>query len=393
MARPEEGRQGLLIPQPAIIAGEISILTSRDLLTRVVKELGPENIYPRIGRAGNMSLAENALQRLEENIVVESIRGSNLIQIKFAHTDRIMAATVVNTLVNLFKEKHLEVFSGEGPEFLEGHLGTVQTRLREAESNLANFRQRNRIFSFEEQRTHLITQKAGLDTSLKAALIQTIELEQRIAFIKSSRWAVDTSPALRTQLETLQQRERELLDKYVEGSRNVQNARQEMQAARESIKRNSEEMRQLELGKAEGELGIAKARTETIKRQLGQTEGEIKALDARSRELQELKREAASNEQNFQTYSRRLEESKTIEEMDRRKMVAISVVEEAIPSPEPQKGKYGKRELIPMGFFGGIAAGLALALLLEFLSPGMTTPLSAERRLGIPVMVAVTKKS
>ena len=48
--------------------------------------------------------------------------------------------------------------------------------------------------------------------------------------------------------------------------------------------------------------------------------------------------------------------------------------------------------MVAAGFFGGIAAGIALAFLLEFMSPGMTTPMSAERRLGLPVMVAITKK-
>lgn len=392
MARPEEGRPGPVIPQQAIIAGEISILTSRDLLTRVVTEIGPETIYPGLGRVGNMNPTETALQRLEESMAVENIRGSNLIQVKFSHSDPIMAATVVNILVDRFKEKHLEVFSGDGPEFLESQLSASQAKLRDAEGKLGSFRQRNRIFSFEDQRTGLLGQKAALDTSLKAALTQISELEQRIAFIKSPRWTVDTLPELRTQLATLQQRERELLDKYVESSRAVQNVRQEIQAAKETIKRSSEETRQIELARADGELGIAKARADTLRRQLGQIESEVGTLDARSRELLELRREAAGHEQNYQANARRLEESQTAEEMDRRKMVAISTVEKATPNSVPKKGRFGKRELIPMGFFGGIAAGIALAFLLELLSPGMTTPLSAERRLGLPVMVAVAKK-
>jgi uncharacterized protein involved in exopolysaccharide biosynthesis len=227
---------------------------------------------------------------------------------------------------------------------------------------------------------------------LKAALTQISELEQKIAFTKSPRWTVDTAAELRTQLAALQQRERELLEKYVEGSRSVQNVRQEMQAAKDAVRRNTEEARQIELAKAEGELTIAKARADTLRRQLGQVEGEIRNLDARSRELTELRRETAGHEQNYQTYVKRLEESRIMDDMDQRKMVAIRVVEKAMPSPEPKKGKFSKSQLIPMGFFGGIAAGIVLAFLLEFLAPGMTVPLSAERRLGLPVIVTVVKK-
>ncbi|HBA53537.1 GumC family protein [Syntrophorhabdus aromaticivorans] len=396
MARPEEGRTGATptIPPQAILAGEIRILTSRDLLARVIDGVGPQALYPGIANVPkrNLSHAEASVELFEQSLSVKSLPGSSLIEIVFTHRDPVMAARVVNMLVDLFKEKHLEVFGGEGTTFLENHLNIFEKKLKESESNLANFRQKYRVFSFEEQRTNLIGQRATLDTSLKAALTQISELEQKIAFTKSPRWTVDTAAELRTQLAALQQRERELLEKYVEGSRSVQNVRQEMQAAKDAVRRNTEEARQIELAKAEGELTIAKARADTLRRQLGQVEGEIRNLDARSRELTELRRETAGHEQNYQTYVKRLEESRIMDDMDQRKMVAIRVVEKAMPSPEPKKGKFSKSQLIPMGFFGGIAAGIVLAFLLEFLAPGMTVPLSAERRLGLPVIVTVVKK-
>ncbi len=115
-------------------------------------------------------------------------------------------------------------------------------------------------------------------------------------------------------------------------------------------------------------------------------------LDGRGRELQDLKREAAQQEQNYQTYAKKLEESLIMDDMDQRKMVAISIIEKAIPSMIPKKQKLDKKQMVAGGFFGGIVAGIALAFLLEFMTPVMTTPMSAERRLGLPVMVAITKK-
>jgi uncharacterized protein involved in exopolysaccharide biosynthesis len=129
-----------------------------------------------------------------------------------------------------------------------------------------------------------------------------------------------------------------------------------------------------------------------LRRQLGQVEGEVRMLDSRGRDLQDLKREAALQEQNYQAYARKLEESLISDDMDQHKMVAISVIEKAIPFRVPKKQRLDKPQLLGGGFFGGIALGIAFAFLLEFMSPGMTTPMSAERRLGIPVMVAITKK-
>ena len=73
-------------------------------------------------------------------------------------------------------------------------------------------------------------------------------------------------------------------------------------------------------------------------------------------------------------------------------MVAISVIEKAAIPVSTKQQSLGKAQIITAGFFGGLIAGIALAFFLEFMASGMTTPYSAERRLGVPVMVAVVKK-
>jgi uncharacterized protein involved in exopolysaccharide biosynthesis len=109
-------------------------------------------------------------------------------------------------------------------------------------------------------------------------------------------------------------------------------------------------------------------------------------------QLQDLNREVTQEEQNYQTYAKKLEESLISDDMDRRKMVAISVIEKAAVPMAPKKTKLGRQQIAIGGFLGGIAAGIALALLLEFLTPVMTTPMSAQKRLGLPVLVAIGRK-
>jgi len=58
----------------------------------------------------------------------------------------------------------------------------------------------------------------------------------------------------------------------------------------------------------------------------------------------------------------------------------------------PKRGKLGKKEIVGVGFFGGIGAGILLAFLLEFLSPCMTTPSNVEKRLRLPVLVSIPLK-
>lgn len=144
--------------------------------------------------------------------------------------------------------------------------------------------------------------------------------------------------------------------------------------------------------KAEGELSATKAKAESLKQQLAQIDGNISFLGKRSVELQDLNREVAQEEQSYETYARKLEESLISDDMDRRKMVAISVIEKAFAPMAPKRTSLGKEQIVAAGIIGGIGVGIALALLLDFLAPGMTTPLSAQKRLDLPVLVAIGRK-
>ena len=125
-------------------------------------------------------------------------------------------------------------------------------------------------------------------------------------------------------------------------------------------------------------------------RQIAQLNGQLHSLDFKVKDSQEIRREIASQESNYQTYLRKLEEARISDDMDRQKMVALKVIDEANVS----KAKTGKnrQKMAGAGFLGAMFGGLMLAFILEFFSPVMTVPLDAERRLGVPVMVAITKK-
>ena len=395
-SRPEVGGdtgRGFSVPPETIMRAEMSLITSRDLISTVIKNVGQEKIFPSLSKAipGSISSDDLAILFFQESLSVTNIQGSSMIQISFTHPDPYIAADVVNALVDALKVKHLEVFSTDSTPFLKGQEKVFQERLKESETKLASLKQKYGVFSFDEQKTALIAQRSTLDTNLNAAQSQVSELEQKVAMIKSPKWVPEVPPEIRAQLIALQQREREVMGKYIDGTVPVQNVRKEIEAVKESLNKQSEEIRQTEIHKAEGELSMARVRADNARRQLGQVEAALQTLEARALELQEAKRDAALQEQNYQTYSNKLEESQVRDDMERQKIVAITVVEKALASSMPKRGRFGKWQLVQMGFFGGIAAGIALAFMLEFMSPGMTTPWSAERRLNLPVLSAIRR--
>jgi uncharacterized protein involved in exopolysaccharide biosynthesis len=87
---------------------------------------------------------------------VEGIKKSNVIEVAFQHKDPQVAARAVNLLVDDYKAKHLQVFSDPQSSFLEKQLAEFETKLKESEGRMEDFKQKNRVFSQEEQRSLLL---------------------------------------------------------------------------------------------------------------------------------------------------------------------------------------------------------------------------------------------
>jgi uncharacterized protein involved in exopolysaccharide biosynthesis len=378
--------------QEEAISSEIQILTSKDLIEKVINTVGVENLYPRIVKnpPGKMKPLEAAMLRFEKKLSVQVIKKSNVIEISFQHKDPEIAARAVNQLVEYFKEKHLQVLSNPQSFVLEKQLTTYQRKLEKSENKLEAFKQKYNIFSLDEQKSLLLNQRVGLDTSLKSIQSRTQELEQMLSspgneipmvfknapfYTETERYRViDNAKA---NLLTLQLREQELLGKFRNDSRTVANLRKEIHLVKEFIKEQEKKL-------VEAELGSLEANAATIKQQLKQLDQELRALDLAERNLQILKRELATNENNYETYLGKFEQARISEELDRQKIANIGVIQEAFIPSKPIRPR--KALNIVLGFILGALSGLGFAFFSEYLSYGLSTPASAESRLGLPVL-------
>ena len=232
--------------------------------------------------------------------------------------------------------------------------------------------------------------ESALDIALKTTQTQIREVEQKIAFVKSSRWSTEAILETRTRLRTAQQKERELMERYTENSRIVQNIRREIQALEESVAGPLEDARRIELSKLEGELGALKAKADGLHRQVGQISGEVRALDAREKEYLNLKRDLGTQEGNYKTYLGKYEESRIVDDMNKRKLSNVSVIQNATVPIKPAENK--KRQYAMLSVILGLGAAFGLAYLREHVPQRLTTPLAAEKHLGLPVMVTIALK-
>ena len=417
--RPEVGERAsdsrTLIPlnQEEVINSEIQILTSRDLIEKVITTLKVENIYPDFveNPPRRMTPLEAAILKFEKKLSVEGIKKSNVIEVTFQHKDPRIAAKAVNLLVDFLTEKHLQVYSDPKSSFLEQQLSTYEQRLKESQNQLEDFKQKYRVFSLEEQRTLLLKQRTDLDTAFKAAQNQVKELEKKLSFLKSQSKTVSKDVPLyseterykiiddaKTQLLTLQLKEQQLLQKYNENTPLVVNVRKEINIVQDFIKKQEEDLKgkvrtgqnivyqdiEREMIKTEADLSSQMAKNAALREQVTQLDREIQTLDLRENELQNLKREMSTNERNYKTYLEKVEEARISDDLNRQKMANISVIQAAAVPAKPVKPK--KALNIVLGVILGAVSGLGLAFFNEYTNQGLSTPESAERRLGLPVL-------
>jgi len=422
--RPEVGERVpdlRLMPlnQEEVINSEIQILTSRDLIEKVITTLKVENIYPEMVENPSKMITplEAAILQFEKKLFVEGIKKSNVIQTSFQHKDPRIAAKAVNLLVDFLTEKHLQVYSDPKSSFLEQQLSTYEKRLKESQNQLEDFKQKYRVFSLEEQRTLLLKQRTDLDSALKTAQNQVKELQNRRSSLKNQMRTVSKDVPLfseterykivddaKTQLLTLQLREQQLLQKYNENTPLVVNVRKEITIVQDFIKKQEEDLKgkvrtgqnivyqdlEREMIKTQAELSSQEARRATLQGQITQLDMEIQSLDLRENELQNLRRELAANERNYKTYLEKVEEARISDDLNRQKMANISVIQTASVPPKPIKPK--KARNIVLGIILGAVSGLGLAFFSEYTNQGLSTPESAERHLGLPVIGTIPYK-
>jgi len=390
----EVGQDRQSISQGAIITTEMQILTSADIAGKVVEAIGPYTLYPDLAKsqASGKALLDLAVMQFRQNVFVKDVKGSNLIEVYFRHENPVIAAKAANLVTEVFQEKHLQVFSDKKSPFLDEQQQAYQEKLKESEDRLSGFRQKYQVYSLDQQKSLLIAQRSSVDTQIKTEESRIKELQERYAFWRNNDNMVSGSNTdeLRSQLNALQRKEQQLLEKYNESSRTVQEARREIELTREQLRKQEAEVRKVNLANIESELKPLEVKVASLKRQLAEVDAQIRSIDYREQEFGDLKRQVAANESNYQVYVKKSEEARISEDLDRRKMTNVSVIEKAPVPLMPMQTN--KQKILGVGLFLSVAFSLGLAFVSEMLPQGLTIPHYAEKKLRLPLLVAVSQK-
>ena len=406
------------------INSEIEILKSRGLIERTVRTLGVENIYPGLLKKGNiektmetlgikaiysklfkksesghknetLTLFDKAVLMVQKKLDIEGVKKSDVIHVKFQHHDPHIAASVVNTMVNFYLDRHLDVHKNPGEYgFFKKQVTLAEKKLKSSENALEKFKDRHRISSLDQQKTLILRQASDLQAVLEKTQRQIHETQNKISEIKTQLagnpleitvgMEMDRNPqviaSLRKKLIELQSTEQQLLTKYREQSRTVQNKHMEIGNVKKSLAKE-------ELKIYQADLKALRTREASQRTHLAGYQKELNKLNDLDLELRRLKRQRDTDEKNYQLYLTKLEESRISDTMDMEKMANVSVIQAALVPLEPVKPK--KLLNIILAIILGTVGSLGLAFFSEFMDHSFTTGTDFEEKLDMPLLASI----
>jgi uncharacterized protein involved in exopolysaccharide biosynthesis len=408
---------------------EIEILKSRFLAEDVLKTLDPKAVYKELKNEGTGLLAgllpgekpslspmDKAVLKFEKDLDVEAVKKSNVIKVSYRSKNPIVAATVANTLVEFYLDRHLEVFKNpKSASFFDEQAALLKEKLTRSEENLRAFKEKHRLTSIHEQKSLLLREASDLRTALNQTMSQAAETQHRLDQLRLQLPKVpktilqgneiDHNPyilsSLQARLVELELKQKELTTKYSDENHLVQNVKEDIAMVRRTLQDQEKKLYgksrsglnpiyqriEEELLKNDVELKALKAKQLTQTDQLNEHQRQLQKLNDIEVELNQFEREVEVDRQSYRLYQTKIEESRISDAMDSEKIANVSLIEPARIPLKPLKPNILLNLIL--GLILGVLGGLGLAFFREYMDDAMETPEQVEKTLQLPVLASV----
>lgn len=302
---------------------------------------------------------EEVLLLIQKTLAVEREKDSDVISVSVRLPSGELAMQVVDTLVDLYLERRVEVRRDPGmSDFFDEQLSALRDQLSTLDNSKLRLRDASNISVVGEEQALLL---ARLQSLYGEITNDERELKLLSPGRPTARIAVDSGQAplpalssfpnleqLRNKITDLRIRRTDLLQKFNEGSEPVNQIEREIAQLESTLR-----------------LAISTQRTE--RRAVAKSiEQRLQSLNAGEVGLEVIERDRAVINQNYQTYARRREEARVSEALDLRRVSNIAVLSRAEKPIEPVAPR--KVLIVGLALPFGLLAGLAIALLLEYLN-------------------------
>jgi uncharacterized protein involved in exopolysaccharide biosynthesis len=401
---------------------EVELLNSRDLLRKVViankLQTRQRSWLSAFDQPKEEVQIARAVRDLGKHLKVDPLRKTNIIAVSYESSDPDLAARVLNSLGNLYLEKHLQVHRPSGEfTFFDQETAELRRGLDTAEGHLNDFTREHGVVSAPYERDLTLQKASELEASLAQTQASIAETEQRIAVLGQQTASIP--PRLTTQLRTsdnpqllqqikstlltLELKRSELLSKFeptyplvVEVEKQIRETQAMIAAEKDAPVRDETtdqnptyQWVKAELAKARTELSGLKARAAANQVALANYREGARSLQKAAVVQQDLLRTAKTEEDNYLLYLRKQEEARINDALDARGILNVAIADPATTPVLPA------RSLLYYGFLClclAVGGSAGLAFVGDFFDPSFRTPQDVSTLLDLPVLASIPKE-
>jgi succinoglycan biosynthesis transport protein ExoP len=373
------------------LATQYGLLESRDLATRVVRDL---NLVDASDEPGAEARIASIAGAISEDIEVSPETDSRLVNLSFTSESPTYAAKIVNGYAKSYLQSSLDrkfEATSSARTFLKERLDTTRAALDGAERQLVAYAEQNNIIitsiGVGENSSSGTLAGASLE-SLNSALASA--QQRRIAAEQRSRQA-GSMTEVNASTASLRQEKATLETEYSEKSTYLQDGFPEMVRLKARIDALGREIRK-EAGTASGSLRseyqAALAEENALQAKVRQLTGNVLAERGRSVQYNILQRELDTNRTLYAALLDRYNQVSVTGEFD---TPLAAIVDEGQVPGAPFSPNVPLNLLL--GLLSGLGLGAALAYLFEYLTDSIKTADDVREALRLPVLGMVPTKS
>jgi len=390
-----------------VIATEIQLLANKEILRDVVQKCN-------LSKDSSAKEVEKALKDLQKELKVSPVLKANMIRATYSSSNPEEAAAVLRTLADGYLNEHLRVHSPSGTyQFFDQQAQFYQKQLKELQDRLAAFQAQRNIVHLGQQKDLNLRKLVDLEGSLKETQAAYRETDQRILTLRQqlqnlkprittqsrtlpNQYSVEH---LNTMLAELQNRRTELLTKFRPEDRMIQQVDQQILDTKAAMDRASKltateeatdvnplrQSLEAELAKAQANTTGLRARAASLSKQITEYRSSLGALETSTADDDQLLRDIKEAEDAFFLYSKKREEARITEAMDRQKIANVILVQ---PPRAPLLPKPKFTGSVIAGYLLGCLMILSFTFLLATARKTVYTPWELEGLTGLPVLAS-----
>lgn len=416
--RAGDAARGAVPDVDQVIQSESEILGSGELRERVIRKVGFGKVFPSSAAKyavaspeGKRKLMAEGRDSLARNLKIETAPDNSIIRLAYSNEDPEIAEKVLNTLLEEYLIYRRSLLIGGNDNGLERQRELFTQKLAQTDAAYQAFLSGNDIGDFTAQKTALTQLQAQAESQKYATEAQLQDRMGRLAAVQAE--------LAKTPQDTVLYR-----DSDVSASAKLAQLKLDREGLLARYRPDAQPVRDIEAQIAQLEQGVASGRTNgegarrsgpnPIWQTLASTRNDLTAevaalqqsLAAYSQQTQDVNQRLlrlAELEPTFNQLSRdrdvlssNVKDFTVKEQQDQaqRQMSAegsdnIRIVQRAVA---PSTGKSLKKPIIVLAFLFAAFTAACAGLVRMLLRPGLQTPASASRTLGLPVLATAHYK-